>query len=94
MGKVLSEAKKMEKITIDFSAIRLATRAPYLSREEVSKLSGGIVNPKTLANLDCIGQGPAGAIRVGRKVAYPVEEVIRFLEDRAVPVERKYRKKY
>ena len=60
--------------------------APIVSRGEVGKFSGEILNPKTLANLDSVGLGPAGRIRIGRKIAYPVQSLIRFMEDRAQPV--------
>ena len=42
--------------------------SPYVARNEVKAFSGGILTPKYLANLDSAGKGPAGRIRVGRKI--------------------------
>lgn len=62
----------------------LATRWPssHVAREKVGEFTGGIITPKTLANLDSIGAGPEGRITVGRKVAYSVAEFITWLESR------------
>lgn len=59
----------------------------FIARTEVSKFTGGIVDPKYLANLDSLGQGIKGRIRVGRKIAYPVNELVAWLESRATTVE-------
>jgi len=54
-----------------------------VARQEAKKFSGGIISEKTLANLDSQGIGPAGRLRIGRKVAYSVSSLIEFLEGRA-----------
>ncbi len=60
--------------------------SPFVARQEVERFTGGIVNPKYIANLDSQGLGPEGRIRVGRKIAYPVSEFIQWLESRSVKV--------
>ena len=45
-----------------------------------NKFSGGILNARTLANADCLGTGPKGRVRVGRKVAYPVDSLIEWMQ--------------
>ena len=40
----------------------------FVARQEVAHFSGGIINCKTIANLDCQGKGPAGRVRIGRKI--------------------------
>jgi len=55
-------------------------------RGEIRRFSGGMVSPKTLANLDSQGEGPKGAFRYGSKVAYPVSEVVSWLETRSRPM--------
>jgi len=51
--------------------------SPVVARKEVGKFSGGILNPRTLANLDSLGKGPDGKFQVGpRKIAYPVNSLI------------------
>ena len=57
--------------------------SPFIARQEVERFTGGIVNPKYLANLDSQGKGPKGRIRVGRKIAYPVSSFIVWLEERS-----------
>jgi len=61
--------------------------SPFVARQEVERFTGGIVNPKYIANLDSQGLGPEGRIRVGRKIAYPVIEFIQWLESRSVKVD-------
>ena len=46
--------------------------APIISRKEASKLSGGLVSEKTLANLDCLNEGPKERVRIGSRIGYPV----------------------
>lgn len=58
----------------------------YVSREKVGEFSGGILNPRTLANLDCKGEGPK-RIRIGRKVAYSVRDLCAWLAERAQNIE-------
>ena len=49
----------------------METCPPIIARSEVGKITGGLLNPRTLANLDSLGQGPKsakvamGKIRVG-----------------------------
>jgi hypothetical protein len=70
-----------------FSTMAEKWPSPYVARHEVDRFTGGIVNPKYLANLDSQGKGPEGRIRVGRKVAYPVHSFISWLEARSEVVE-------
>ena len=55
----------------------------WVSRQSIGEFSGGIINPRSLANWDCKGLGPRGRTRIGKKVAYPVREVIRWLNEKA-----------
>ncbi len=55
----------------------------YVSRDKVGEFSGGILHPRTLANLDAKGVGPRGRIRINnKKIAYPVDELIKWMEER------------
>jgi len=45
--------------------------APLISRKEAAKLTGGLMAEKTIANLDCLGEGPSEKIRIGKRVGYP-----------------------
>ena len=66
-------------------------KSPVVARTEVEVFSGGLIREKYLANLDSAGKGPAGRIRCGRKVAYPVAELVKWLEARseAIPERQK-----
>ncbi|MCI5138259.1 MAG: hypothetical protein D3922_07545 [Candidatus Electrothrix sp. AR1] len=73
---------KVEKL-IDLSAFAKNWKAPYVERQELKKFSGGALNARTMANHDSKGQGIKGRINIGRKVLYPVNEVIAWMEARA-----------
>lgn len=55
---------------------------PMIARKEVSRLTGGLISPRHLANLDSAGLGPKGKVRVGRLVGYEKESFIEWLSDR------------
>ena len=65
-----------------FSDLAAEWPSSYVAREEIKKFTGGIIHPKTLANLDSQGKGPKGRIKVGRKVAYAVQPFIEWLQQR------------
>ncbi len=67
----------------DFSSLAEKWPSSFVSRDKVSDFSGGIILPQTIKNLDCKGTGPAGRLRIGRKIAYPVSSLIEWLENRA-----------
>jgi len=55
---------------------------PLISRSEASRLTGGLISPRTLANLDSLGQGPKNKVRLGKKVAYERQAFLDFLAKR------------
>ena len=54
----------------------------FPTREEVSEKIR-IYKPRSLANLDCQGKGPAGRMTIGGKVCYPRDEVVIWFADKA-----------
>jgi len=50
-----------------------------IARERVSHLLGFIIDQKTLRNADSRGEGPAGAVRIGRKVVYRTENLLLWI---------------
>ena len=56
--------------------------SPIVARSEVGRFSGGLLHPRTLANLDALKQGP-GKIVIGGKVAYDRDALARWIEARA-----------
>lgn len=73
----------MTQEKVDFSSLATKWSSPFVARQEMEEFTGGIISIKYLANLDCQGLGPKGRIRVGRKIAYPVQSVIEWMEARA-----------
>lgn len=73
----------MNKVSTD-SIDELAKRWPstIVARTEITRFTGGLVSPRYLANLDCKGLGPAGALRLGNRIAYPVRNLIDWLKGR------------
>jgi len=67
---------------IDFSDL-LPKLPPFISRDHVEKLLGGIISSKTLANYDSEGTGPK-RMRMGRKVVYLTEDLLEWLASRTV----------
>lgn len=54
-----------------------------VAREQVGPFTGGVISPAYMANLDSRGEGPEGRLRIGRKVAYPVDALVSWLEKRS-----------
>jgi hypothetical protein len=52
------------------------------SREKIYEFTGGALSAGRLANLDSVGQGPPGRMKVGRKIVYPVDQLVAWLEKR------------
>lgn len=63
----------------------LASKWPsaIVARSEVGRFSGGLLHPRTMANHDSAGTGPAERISLGRKTAYPVGSLIDWMAQRA-----------
>jgi len=73
----------MKTNLVDLSGIR-EKLPPIIARSEVGKLLGGVIHPKTLANLDSLGKGPKNRFRSGRKVAYKTEDLLEWLSSRSM----------
>lgn len=55
--------------------------APLVFRTEVKKFSGGLLHPRTMANLDSLGQGP-GKILIGKRAAYRTDRLVAWMKKR------------
>lgn len=55
---------------------------PTFTRQFVCEKLGGLITPKTLANLDSLREGPGGRIRVGKKIGYQRDDFLDWLERR------------
>ena len=66
----------------DLSGLRDRWPSSVVVREKVGDFSGNILNPGTIANWDAEGRGPKGRFRInGKRIAYPVDSLIEFLEE-------------
>ncbi len=62
------------------SIVELKETLPIVfPRKDVGRLTGGIVHPRTCANLDSQGKGPEGRFRVGKIVCYDRDSFICWL---------------
>ena len=74
---------KMEIIKMsELSKIIENNPVGFITRENIDKATGGLLHPRTMANLDSKGDGIKNRFRVGRTVCYPVCDVVDFLEQR------------
>ena len=73
----------MKNQEIDLSALAEKWPSAVVERQQLKEFSGGALNARTMANHDSRGQGIKGRINMGRKVLYPVNEVIAWMEARA-----------
>jgi len=62
----------------------LSTLPPIFSRQTASKAIGGLLAPRTLANLDSLGQGPE-RVQLGRRVGYERDNFVAWLLERTNP---------
>ncbi len=70
------------KIKIDFTLLRQMNPLGFILRENIGKQTGGILNPRTEANADAIGTGCPGRIKIGRRVAYPLNELESYINSK------------
>lgn len=54
---------------------------PVFTRKIASCTIGGLMSPKTLSNLDALGQGP-NKVQIGSRVGYERESFIQWLRGR------------
>lgn len=74
----------MRDLNEHFALLRKSWPSTLVSRSEIGRFSGGIISPHYIANLDCRGLGPVERIRIGRKIAYPVDSLIEWLKNKSV----------
>ncbi|GAB6147012.1 hypothetical protein [Desulfocicer niacini] len=79
----MKESNKAKKP--DFTGIIKNNPCGFITRQNILNATGGLISPKYAACLDSDpdAEGIKGRFKVGRKVCYPVHEVVGFLERRA-----------
>ena len=68
---------------IDLSGMAKRWPSTIVAREQIGQFTGGTISPAYMANLDNRGAGPEGRIKIGRKVAYPIDTLVSWLENRS-----------
>ncbi len=58
--------------------------SPFVARNKVDTFSGGVLNSKTMANKDGLGEGPAGRKKFGQKVYYETESLCDWLRENSI----------
>jgi hypothetical protein len=48
-------------------------------RGQIKAFTGGLYKSAYMANLDCVGEGPGGAFKIGRQVVYPLANLTEWL---------------
>lgn len=62
----------------------------HVARSKVAEFSGGLLHHRTMANLDSLGQGPTGRVRLGRSVGYEKHALVDWMWSRTVqPAEKR-----
>lgn len=75
----------MTDFTKDSFLEQIRSRCPeVVTRRDVERLTFGLIKAKTIGNKDSLGEGPSSRINVGKKVAYPREAFLAWLEERLV----------
>ena len=65
-----------------FDKMKARWPSAAVAQTKLGQFSGGLINPRTLANLNSLGCGPDGKYRLGRKVFYDVDTLIVWMRDR------------
>lgn len=53
-----------------------------IARDQAGKFTGGLVNPRTVANHDSLGLGPKEPISIGRRRGYTVASFAEYIAAR------------
>ena len=90
MSKEITKIKSEANTELRNQLKKLAEKWPsaFVAREKVAEFSGGILHPRRMANLDSLGLGPEGSLRVGRKRCYLIDPpLIDWMLERAQIIE-------
>ncbi len=74
---------------VDLSHLAKSWPSSLVARRDFAKFSGGVYSERYMSNRDYLGDGPKGRIRIGRKVAYPIDSAIAWLEARSAVIPEK-----
>lgn len=75
-----------EKIRAEIQ--RALAGKPYIFRQDKQRQAIDGLSPGVLSNMDAAGTGVAGAIMIGRKIAYPIDSYIDWVVSRITEVQK------
>lgn len=64
-------------------------RSAVVARRVISDFTGGAYKPKSMQNEDSLGTGPKGRFLLGKMVVYPLDQLVKWLEERSKPIEER-----
>lgn len=80
MGRPVKEIRtNLTEDEREFVTLLVDRLPPVIARADVEKYFGGVVSPFTVRNADQEGKGPDVAWRVGKKVVYNTESLVRWI---------------
>ena len=68
----MSKEQKLQAAIEVIRKISENSKSPFVSRQQVPIITGGLISTGTLANLDSLGEGVPGSFKIGRQKCYPV----------------------
>ena len=84
MSKQSLASEQNSEVRKSFNEAAEKWPSSFVAREKISTFTGGAISSGHMANLDCLGEGPEGRVRIGRKVCYSVTSLIAWLIKRSV----------
>mgnify|MGYP000423857253 CR=1 FL=1 len=76
------DSEEFDDVAEMLNALESKWSSSIVPRDKFSEFTGGLLHPRTLANYDSRGEGPAGKMRFGKKVFYPLDSVLDWLRNR------------
>ena len=86
---VIRKSKTVTQVDVEKATewLRANGAGQNVLRSNVDKVSDGFLQPGTLRNGDCYGDGPTKRIIFNGKVAYPIEALAEYMVKRGLIIE-------
>ena len=81
------DSQEFDNVAEMLNALESKWSSTIVPRERFSEFTGGLLHPRTLANYDSRGEGPAGKMKCGNKVVYSLDSAIDWLRNRIESLE-------
>ena len=81
MSKTQREQFVQNSSNFNLDSLADSWPSPIVARSEVGTFSGGLLHPRTLANLDSLNEGP-GKIMIGNRACYSTRKLCAWMKQR------------